>query len=1022
MSASPLVRADFGDFFAALHDGAAPFAWQVRLLDTVLDGGRWPDQVVAPTGAGKTAVIDVHVFAQALTAGDPVAARPPRRLALVVGRRVLVDDQYEYARTLADRLVAPEDRVLAAVADRLWRMRDPDAHSNTAANTAADADADATGDLAVTGVRGRGEVSPLVLGRLRGGTPPSRVWRDHVGAAAVICATPEMWGSRVLFRGYGSDRRAWPREAGLLAVDSVVVVDEAHLARQLLVTARRVADLVRVADEPVPWRPLQVVETTATPAVAGPGATPGGEGLLAVGVDPPDLDAAPVLADRLTRPKPVRVLSVAGWDSKQDKARRLVVTRIADAVEELLVEDLLPGPTGTEGATSDGVEVSTASAVTHTVGCFVNTVRRAVEVSAELGGRSRDGRPLRVVTVCGQTRPYDLDRLRQLYPGLLTPAGNHDVDVIVSTQSLEVGVDLDLAGLVTELAPGSALAQRAGRVNRRGLRTAGPVVVIAPDQDPTADTRSGPYLGPDLAAALTWVRERAVTDAGMAPWALRDTPPPTPAGRRILLQRPELFDAWHWARTSDDLAAEPELALWLEEDFDSDTTVGFIVRDALPVQGDDAVRLLNDLPVQRHEVFPVPYRTALATLARPTGAGQTATPVTVRVSGQDTTVLTWRTDPSDPDREVPQLRPGDVVVLDSGTAVFAASPDPARFTPPVVRPMAGEDDGPVPARTADDVLTGQADLTGWPRRQTGNVVLRIEAGVADLDEHRFALLAKPLAEILDDPDAARQATEQLVADWLTHDAPEAWAMAPAAQTLLRGHPKHSEVVVHRDDDATVRRVLVRDRRRAGAEEHLRQTWTPTGTTVTLTAHQHDVAQRVTRIATDLDVPAAVVNALQHAAVHHDDGKQDPRFQVRLGATDPDQLLAKSSAATTATQARSNERACGLPAGWRHEQLSVLHAWTPLHEAAEHDLDPLLAARLVGTSHGHGRTGFPHTTADLLLDSHGTDALTETSRELFDTGGWDDLVERTHRRYGLWGCAYLEAVLRAADGQISQEGR
>lgn len=40
---------------------------------------------------------------------------------------------------------------------------------------------------------------------------------------------------------------------------------------------------------------------------------------------------------------------------------------------------------------------------------------------------------------------------------------------IIGTQTLEVGVDVDFTTLVTELAPASALVQRAGRVNRRGL-------------------------------------------------------------------------------------------------------------------------------------------------------------------------------------------------------------------------------------------------------------------------------------------------------------------------------------------------------------------------------------------------------------------------------------------------------------------------------------------------------------------------------------------------------------------------
>ena len=42
-------------------------------------------------------------------------------------------------------------------------------------------------------------------------------------------------------------------------------------------------------------------------------------------------------------------------------------------------------------------------------------------------------------------------------------------------------MDLDLAGIVTELATGSALAQRAGRVNRVGKRAEEPVAIVVPD-------------------------------------------------------------------------------------------------------------------------------------------------------------------------------------------------------------------------------------------------------------------------------------------------------------------------------------------------------------------------------------------------------------------------------------------------------------------------------------------------------------------------------------------------------------
>ncbi|MBX6389416.1 MAG: type I-U CRISPR-associated helicase/endonuclease Cas3, partial [Frankia sp.] len=501
----PLALDDWPAFFAAVHgEDRRPFRWQTRLLETLLADGRWPGQIAAPTGAGKTAVIDVHTFAVALTTSAATGPRLPRRLALVVDRRALVDDQFEHAsrlaRLLADALRVPRQRAgggpvsaatqpgqaLVAVAAALRRLRWQQA-----------LDADEQG-------------SPLLVARLRGGLPPPLGWRDDPVAAAVLCATPDMWGSRLLLRGYGSARAARPREAGLLARDAVVVVDEAHLARQLVRTARRVAELQELTEPDLGVPALQVVETTATP---DPGAG------AVVGVHQDDLTADPPLRDRLTRPKPVRILTLPAWPSGQPgKQRDAAIAELAAEVVRLRAE-----VTG------------------GTVGCFVNTVSAALAVSEAL----RSSSDLTVETLVGRMRPMDVIRLRARRDGLLDSRGNADVDVLVATQTLEVGVDIDLAAAVSELAPGTALAQRAGRVNRLGLRPDAPFVVVVGGDPQTRKEKErplGPYAATDLVAALDWVKARALDADGLAPWALRwdgGAPPPPQTQRRLLTQRLE---------------------------------------------------------------------------------------------------------------------------------------------------------------------------------------------------------------------------------------------------------------------------------------------------------------------------------------------------------------------------------------------------------------------------------------------------------------------------------------------------
>jgi CRISPR-associated endonuclease/helicase Cas3 len=216
--------------------------------------------------------------------------------------------------------------------------------------------------------------------------------------------------------------------------------------------------------------------------------------------------------------------------------------------------------------------------------------------------------------------------------------------------------------------------------------------------------------------------------------------------------------------------------------------------------------------------------------------------------------------------------------------------------------------------------------------------------------------------------------------------------------------------------------VVLDNRKAVADEDLRQVFVQRGTgCVFLENHQQDVAERARQLSSPLQLPSGLLKALVVAGLHHDDGKVDRRFQKhRLGSDDPAKLLAKSSRTTASRrQVQKDQAQGGLPNGWRHEQRSVVDSWAAVRDDPSVDHD--LVLRLVGTSHGRGRSGFPHAAVE-LADAGETAEWRERAAALFDEGGWDELIEATQLRYGVWGCAYLEAVLRAADCQISGEGR
>jgi len=263
------ARTEFATFFEAIW-GVRPFTWQCDLLEQVLREGHWPSIIDLPTGAGKTSVLDVAVFA--------LAKRPdtmPRRIAFVVDRRTIVDQTADRATALADALrdalTDGSDTALTRTARRLAEL-------------------------------GGGSL-PLDVGRLRGGTrsvPDIGEWLRWPDQPAVVVSTVDQFGSRLLFRGYGVSSRMRPVHAGLTGVDTLVLLDEVHLSRPFLETLEQL-DRAPLG-EAIPRR-NQIVSMSATV-----GATDGER----FPPDPAVVLADDVLAQRVLARKDCRLIPPIG--------------------------------------------------------------------------------------------------------------------------------------------------------------------------------------------------------------------------------------------------------------------------------------------------------------------------------------------------------------------------------------------------------------------------------------------------------------------------------------------------------------------------------------------------------------------------------------------------------------------------------------------------------------------------------------------------------------------------------------
>jgi CRISPR-associated endonuclease/helicase Cas3 len=969
----PLCVEDFDEAFKACH-GVAPYLWQKRLLGKVVEHGAWPATIAAPTGAGKTAVLDVALFHLALTAHEPRRAAP-RRIVFAVDRRIIVDQAFERARHIRARLdqARGRDDALGRMADRLAGLS-----SDTA----------------------------LHVAELRGGIPRESDWARRPDQPTILCTTIDQLGSRLLFRGYGVSPGMAPIHAGLLGMDALLILDEAHLSHAFAETLAAIDR--RRAAEPTLDLPWGWTALTATPRDA---------------TDAQD-------SFRLTEAE----------RAEDTIRRRLEASKIA-ALVELKKEDggdfrKLADAFATH-ARDVMAKLEQDGAFAPVVGVVVNRVALARAVFDRLAAEEGS----KTILLTGRVRPVERDKLVDCWRNRLEGrSGSDDPPLfVVATQCIEAGADFDFDGMVSQIAPLDALRQRFGRLARSGNRNGSPAPggILATKADIAAKA-DDPIYGNRMRLTWEWLKAEAgndkkpsvdfgpdALDARIAGEGTDATPKAADcvmaASPAPLLRRADL-DAF--AMTAPRPAPDPDPSLFMHGEFRTQADVSIVWRADVEDPFERARKTNDDR--ERQDIARILAEIVSHLLPRPgealalpvwrvgpwlDGKGAAADDALADAEarapdggsgGKGRLVLRWR----GVAEAQPQLihadaiRPGDLVILpasDGGCDAYGWAPD---STAPV---------HDIAELAADAYASRRAALRLHPKlwQQAHPAVGWAEVAAA-IDGAVWArTLAPELSALIGEDRAAR------------------WQQAPAL-TLARPY----------GDDPAAGAILVAPKGLSGAsaeaEPATEDDLGSFGNTASkLVDHTRHVTDHVIAQGERLGLPDAVKAALESAAAWHDDGKVDPRFQgfLRLVGRLPDEgaTYAKSGRRATPTESAAARLRAGLPARWRHEVQSVRLAAARLATGNNNHPDPDLVLWLIGTHHGQGRPFFAHDDDwdahdDRLLDmplpaAPGPDKLD------FDWRGrdWAGLMADLQRRYGVWGLAFLEACLRLADHRASAEG-
>jgi CRISPR-associated endonuclease/helicase Cas3 len=785
---------------------------------------------------------------------------------------------------------------------------------------------------------------PLAISTLRGQFADNEEWSFDPARPAVVVGTVDMIGSRLLFSGYGIGRYDRTHQVGLLGCDTLLVHDEAHLTdpfQQLLNAIIREQGSERAAG-----RGLRVLELTAT--------TRHHEG----------------------RPPPFGLGS-------EDESHSVVKQRL-DAAKAITLHPA-------KDVTGEIVKLAAGHKESgRAILVFVQTPDQVNEVKEKLSGREHKVPAENIVTLTGTMRGYERDRLAAgnspVFARFLPDARPDSQTVyLVCTSAGEVGIDISADDLACDLSTYESMAQRLGRVNRRGgidPRTGQPRharidVVHEPEID--TDTPRGERRELTRILLQRLVDEHA---GSVSPRTLGSLPdkdksnafgPPVPT----LDTTDILLDAWALTTISDDLPGRPPVAQWLHgvEPPDQPTT-SFAWREdvtllAPKAEADDAAiqaraeaikEYLDEYPLKHHEKLA--ERTARLVSVPNADPDETGRRQHLKEFAKRAADLpAWLIDIKG---RVTLSTVGKLAELDFGELIGRTV---------VLPPAAG-------GLSSAGMLSGRESYDSGREYDVadhtpgGGPITRCRAVVSPNDD--ADLIERPVAGELPDEDARESAGFQMVAEIVLVETEEgdpsrrfvAWVAAAA----IEGEQSRSR----------------RARFQQYLDEHLKQA----------EKYATALAKRLLPIG-----PEQV--AVRLAAKWHDLGKDRGVWQRGVGNSDLKRPWAKSG---------RGGRIHGLNS-YRHEFGSLLdladakQAFRVELEAQPAEVRELVR-HLIAAHHARGRPHFPPEEAIDL--QHPQAEWIKLAQEV------PRRFAQLQRKYGRWGLAYLESLVRAADILASQK--